>query len=214
MKKDASYPVNNDETLYLIGFRQILDSDTVDLYTLMTFGGDENRPIMVDDNVLFFNEPELAFAALDVANPDMKSFGSCPEEVAAIYNISEMLQLIETANIDETATIVDCLNVFDDLLEAVKQPLPPDYKRILYAFADHLTFHREFGTFLEEQHIDRAALREAIEWCIETIFSRSKFLSLQNWEQESRRNIPKTKNKTKTVRKKRTSKRQKVAPTL
>lgn len=141
----------------------------------MTFGGNENRPIMVDDKVLFFNEPELASAALGVANPDMKSFGPCPEEVAAIYNISEMLQLIETADIDETATIVDCLNIFDDLLEAVKQPLSPDYKRILYVIADHLTFHREFGTFLEEQHIDRTMLREAIKWCIETVFSRSKF---------------------------------------
>ena len=81
---------------------------------------------------------------------------------------------------------------FDDLLEAVKQPLPPDYKRILYAFADHLTFHRELGTFLEEHQIDRAELRGAIEWCIETIFSRSKSLSLQNRDQQSPRNIPKS----------------------
>jgi len=171
----------------------------------MTFGGDENQPIMVDGSILFFEEPELAPAALELSAADMKHFGSTPDEIAAIYDISEMLQLIQTADIDETATIVDCLNVFDDLLKAVKRPLPPDYKSILYAFADHLTFHREFGTFLEQKQIDRAKLREAIEWCLETIFSRSKLLSLQSWTKEALQNTIKTKRKTGTRKRTRTS---------
>lgn len=191
----------NDEALYLVGFCLSANKQESDLWTLITSGGDIDRPIVADSKIIFFNDPELAPAALELADNNLKQLGPAPQEVVLVCDIPEMLRLVNTENVDETATILNCLNTFFDLLEAVKQSLTPDYKRILYAFADHLTFHREFGAFLEEQHIDRTMLREAIEWCIETIFSRSKFLSLQNWDQESRRNIPKTKSKTKTGRK-------------
>lgn len=210
MENKSSYSASN-EMLYLIGFHRNLDSKEIDLYTLMTFGGDENQPIMVDGCILFFDEPELASAALELVNTHMKRFGPPPDEIAAIYDISEMLQLIQTEDIDETATIVDCLNVFDDLLKAIKQPLPPDYKRMLYAVADHLTFHREFGTFLAEHQIDRVELRKAVEWCLETIFSRSKLLSLQSWTKAALRNTVKPKRKTGTRKRTRTSEKQEVA---
>jgi hypothetical protein len=202
--QDNSTTSIDDEALYLVGFCLNANEHESDLWTLITSGGDIDRPIVADSKIIFFNDPELAPAALELADNDLKQLGPAPQEVVLVCNVPEMLHLVDTESADETATILNCLNTFFDLLEAVKQPLPPDYKRILYAFADHLTFHREFGTFLEEQQIDQTMLREAIEWCIETIFSRSKFLSLQNWDQESRRNIPKTKSKTKTktVRKK------------
>lgn len=181
----------DDEALYLVGFCLSANEHESDLWTLITSGGDIDRAIVTGSKIIFFNDPELAPADLELADNDLKQLGPAPQEVVLVCNVPEMLRLVDTESVDETATILNSLNTFFDLLEAVKQPLPSDYKRILYPFADHLTFHREFGTFLEARQIDRARLREAIEWCIETIFSKSKFLSLQNWDQESRRNIPK-----------------------
>jgi hypothetical protein len=212
--RDEFMTCKDDEALYLMGFCFNPQRDDADCYTLITSGGEIDRPIVADRKIVFFNDPALAPIALSLSDNDMKRLGPAPQEVVLVCDIPEMLRLIETERVDETAAILNCLNTFFDLLQAVKKPLPPDYKRMLYALADHLTFHREFGAYLQEQQIDRVVLREAIEWCMETIFSQSKFLSLQSWNQESRRDLLKIKSNTKKVRKKRTPRKQKVVAAL
>ena len=209
--KDHSATFITDEALYLIGFCLRPDEDEADVWILMTSGGELDRPIVAEKKIVFFTTPALALSALTLAEDDLKRLALAPEEEALICDVPGMLDLIETEHVDETATILNCLNTFFDLLRAVKQPLPPDYKRILYAFANHLTFHQEFGTFLAAQQIDRAALREAVEWCLETIFARSKLLSLQNWTKTALRKTAKSKRTTGMQKRRNLSKKQEMA---
>ncbi len=185
MKEEFSSYSLHDEALYLVGFRLNPDSADVDLYTLMTFGGEENSPIMVENKILFFSDPALMHIALKLANGKITHYETPSEEAAVIYNIPEMLNILQTSNIDETALIVDSLNILDDLMKSLQQVLPEEYKRILYPFADHLTFQHEFGKFLKERQIARSLLCHAINWLIDTVFSNSKLLSLQNLERQA-----------------------------
>lgn len=176
--------MDNAETLYLIEFLQKTGRKKIGLYTLMTFGGEVNRPLIIQGKLIFFNEPTLAPAAWNLAPLEMRSWGPCPKEVAATYNLTELFQLIDTGERDETATIVDCLNTFDDLLSALRQPLLPEYKKLLDPLADHLTFHQELAPFLSQHQIERSDLRNAVQWCVTTIFSNSQLLSLESWRYE------------------------------
>lgn len=188
----TTYTVNDHEALYLVAFcLSSHDEEHPDVYTLITSGGEIDRPIVQHKTIIFFPSQSLASSALTLAEPDLKRLGPPPQEVALVCTPKEMLRLVEDETIDETAEILNNLNTFFDLLAAVKIPLPENYKRMLYDFADHLTFEREFGTFLEEQQIERSALREAMEWLIDTVFSNSRVLSLQKVKQMRKRRTSK-----------------------
>lgn len=182
MRKESTHLIN-DEALYLVGFC-IRTSDIPEIYTLISAGGEIDRPILIDNAILFFDAPQLISKALELSTSDLKKLPLPSEEVALTCYIREMLQLIDTESIDESATILNCLNTFFDLIDAVEQALPDNYKHLLYSFADHLTFHREFATFIRAQHLNRITLRQAIDWCIRTISAKSTLLTSQGWVQE------------------------------
>jgi len=56
--------------------------------------------------------------------------------------------------------------------------MPSEYKRILYAFADHLTFNRELSTFFAEHQFSRQAVLEAVTWSIGAVVSKSKLVGV------------------------------------
>ena len=49
-------------------------------------------------------------------------------------------------------------------------------KNLLWKFADHLTFEKEFGQYLISNSISRESLIDALIWCLGAIASRSKVL--------------------------------------
>lgn len=57
-----------------------------------------------------------------------------------------------------------------------QRPQAAQYRRVLVQFADHLTFHREYGKFLQQKNISRTVLRDAILWCLGSVIATSKFL--------------------------------------
>ena len=91
-------------------------------------------------------------------------------------DFAEALYLIESEDKDESATIINCINTLSDLLPATGLKLPADCKTILAKFADHLTFHREYGEFLRRENLARSAIRDAVFWCLGCIAAKAKFL--------------------------------------
>lgn len=174
--KDNAAQVINDQELYLIAFRLNTNDDIVIIYTLMVFG-DEDIPMIVDNKLLFFNEPGLCSSVIELASDKIKQLGPPPENIALIYDIPRMLEIVSLEDHDELTITLNCLNIFFDLLATLKIEIPTKYKNILYSFADHLTFDSEFNLFLKEHHIDRLTLSNAIIWCAKNIFSNCKFQS-------------------------------------
>lgn len=166
-----------DETLSLIGFRVDPDRDHPDVYTLFVIG-DKDEPLMSGGYILFFSNPELVDKALKLSdNNNTKQLGPPPQDVDLICDAAKSLYLIECEDIDQSATIINFLNILFDLVKATQLAIPEDYKRVLYGFADHLTFDVEFLTFLVQQNISRDMMRDAILWCIGAVVSKSRIIS-------------------------------------
>lgn len=182
--------------LYLIGFSLKQDSKKADFFTLLAMN-EKNTPIIVDDNILFFSDPTLGAAAIRNAQDLIKSFKHIPKEIDYIYNIADLKHLVDKSNKDQDSLVLNWLNIFDDFLAALGILLPKKYKELLYPIADHLTFDNRLLKSLEEQKTSRKELKEAIEWCMHTIFSKSKILTdngelpLEDWLNEQEEDIRK-----------------------
>ena len=173
----------NNETLYLIQFELVKNGNRLVLYTLMAYGDEEDRPIMDENKIIFFDAPEMADIALSHADNNMKHLGPPPKEVALVCNIPKTIHLVREGTIDPQSIILDCLNTLFDMINSLNLEVRDDYKKLLYPFADYLTFHHEFATCIDEREIDHAAIKDSINWCMAVIFSRSKYLSAKGWDE-------------------------------
>jgi hypothetical protein len=165
----------DEEILLLVGFRLDPDREDPEVYTLI-LEDEKDRPLVANDQILFFNKPELAPGALELSDPDFKRHGPPPKEVDLVCDVAECLYLITSENADPSATIINALNIIFDLVQATKLPMPAEYKRALYTFADHLTFHREFSDFANQPDMTRSILRDGILWCIGAVVSKARLL--------------------------------------
>lgn len=173
MKK---YSSADDEGLALIGFRLDPDRDNPEVYTLIVYGG-KDRPILVQDRIVLFSSPELVFHAYELGDANVKRLGPPPSSPSLVCDVAEMLDIIGNRNTDESSVILNCINTMLDLLDPGKTPIPPGYKQLLFSFADHLTFDREFASFLNRNNIEREKIISAITWCVGAIVVRARFLS-------------------------------------
>lgn len=175
LPESTEKPIKISEKLYLFGFRIDPDREDPEIYTLFIYG-EQERPLVADGYIVFFSQPDLAISALKLCKIDTSQLGMPPTEVALLCDIAEMLHLIRYKDIDDSATILNCLNTVFDLVKATLLPLPNDYKRVLYSFADHLTFEQEFASFLTQHEIERSMIENAIMWCMGAVMSKSKLL--------------------------------------
>ncbi|GAC1461339.1 MAG: hypothetical protein NVS2B14_08930 [Chamaesiphon sp.] len=51
-------------SLYLIGFKVDPDKEEPEVYIIYVFGGNDDKPIVFDSQIVFFNNPKLAPKAL------------------------------------------------------------------------------------------------------------------------------------------------------
>ncbi|MFM9263953.1 hypothetical protein [Tychonema sp. BBK16] len=166
---------NQEKLLWLCGFRIDPETEAPNLYTLIAYG-EQEPPLVAGGQLVFFSRPELAINALQLCDIDVTTLGMPPTEIDAICDIAETLYLLDAEDIDESDTIVNCLNTLFDLVKAILMPMPTEYKRVLYAFADHLTFEQEFASFLNEEDIQRSEIVNAILWCVGAITAKSRLL--------------------------------------
>jgi len=159
----------------LIGFRLSPESESPEWYTLFTYGV-KDIPVMDNDQVLFFRSPDLVDKAFAFFDSSVKSLSPPPSELELVCDVAEMLYIINNETRDESATIVNSLNTIFDLLKAVKMNIPAENKDILYRLADHLTFDREFGSYLNQHGITREAITNAIIWAIGAITIKSRII--------------------------------------
>jgi hypothetical protein len=167
--------------VWLVGFRLDPDRDTdkdgADVYCLLLESRDEG-PATCEGYTIFFKDVSSAGMALSMDDDEAVRAMAPPNEVHYIYDVADLLYLLssEDVEVDNDATIVNCLNVAFDLVKATELPFPEDYKRVLYAFADYMTFDRDFGVFLRKNSVTRIQLHNGILWMIGVIVSKSKLI--------------------------------------
>ena len=168
--------LNTEKLLWLFGFRIDPDTEIPNLYTLIVYG-EQEPPLVAGGQLVFFTRPELAINALQLCNIDVKKQGKPPTQIDAICDIAETLYLLDAEDIDESGTMLNCLNALLNLVAATLTPMPTEYKQVLYALADNLNIDREFASFLAEEDIQRSEIVNAILWCVGAITAKSRLLT-------------------------------------
>lgn len=163
------------EGLSLVGFRIDSTQENPNIFTIIVYNG-KDSPVLIDDQIAFISKPEHVSSVYDLLSSQVKALGPPPTKVDLVCDISETLSLIKHKDKDDAAIILNCLNTFFDLLNAAEVDLPTEYQSVLYKFADHLTFSREFAGFIAEQHIERSLLVHAVIWCVGAITVKAKLL--------------------------------------
>ncbi|MBE9114757.1 hypothetical protein IQ249_02490 [Lusitaniella coriacea LEGE 07157] len=163
------------ENMYLIGFRINPENEEPEAYTILLFG-ETNRPILINDYIVFFSKPEFARFAVESSEPSLMEYLSVPKDVELVVDIAQTLYLINSEDIDLDSTILDFLNIFVDLIQPFDSSMPKSYKTQLSALAAHLTFEREFASFLLQENIERSLITNAVLWLIGKIIAKSQLL--------------------------------------
>jgi hypothetical protein len=168
--------LTDDEILYLIGFRLNSQSVHPEIYTLLIYG-ENDRPIKLDNQIIFFNYPEEASKIWQLCGNDVQKLGQPPNNVELVIDVAKALYLINHEDADFTNTILDCLNMLLDFVKAAETTIPDIYGGPISSFADHLTFEHDFSSFFTESTFDRSLISDAILWCIGAILVKSRILT-------------------------------------
>ena len=112
-----------------------------------------------------------------MCNIDVSKQGKPPTQIDAICDIAETLYLLDAEDMDESGTMLNCLNALLNLVAVTLTPMPTEYKQVLYALADNLSIDREFASFLAEEDIQRSEIVNAILWCVGAITAKSRLLT-------------------------------------
>lgn len=170
---DASSPEVPPE-VWLVGFRLDAASEgEADLYTLYV---DTDRPIVSDQSIVFFADPGLAAVAMERDDDPRLGQLAAPQQVSAVYDVSTALHLLASENYDDQMEILDFLNVLFDLVKATGLPRVPQVKDTLYPLADHLTFSKEYGAYLDGVPGRRGEAIDAVLWCLGAVLSNATLL--------------------------------------
>ncbi|SRR6266404_880279 len=160
--------------VWIIGLRLDPEEVSPTYYTLVA--GEDQRPVVVNEQLVFYTHADLLREAVGLAGLDLHIDPAKPPSPDVICDLAEALYLIESGDEDDSATIVNCLNVLFDLVVATKGTLPTSYRQKLFDFADHLTFNRSVSPFFGESKELRSDIIDGVLWCVGWIMTHARIL--------------------------------------
>lgn len=152
------------------------DRTTPELYAAI-HEGDVDVPLMADERIVFFTDPERApeliqkyggpwtHDAMDVANPTLWC------------DVAQALHHLSAGGVDTSASVVDAVNVLLDLVKASGSRMIDSRRRALHAIADYCTTSKDLTKYLEEvgDHSSRE-LVDAVLWCVGAVVMKARIL--------------------------------------
>lgn len=162
-------------TFWLVGVRLDPNFSHPDFYTMVT-DNPAYWPITYKNQIILFQALSARQAALDFY---LGQLGlppkSAPEEPTLILDFAQAFYLLSQESSDEESCLLNIINTVLDMLKATSVAVPAMYRADLHQLADHLTFNREFASFLKDQQLDRTEIIEALQWSLGAVLSRSMF---------------------------------------
>jgi hypothetical protein len=175
-----AHSAENVERVYLVGFRVQADNPGPELYSLVLYyeaaRGDKNRPLTVNGRIVFFRDPRDATKVLLMGDPAFRKYREVPPVVDYVYDVRDVVDLVRTENNDSKGRIVDFINELFDFVDATGFIMPAAERQLLGDFANHLTFHREYGEFLDHEPSRRSRILDVILWSLGAILARSSLV--------------------------------------
>ena len=167
-------PTHHEE-LVLVGLRLDPQHDGAQFYTLLAVGGDNERPIAVEDRIVFFARPELASKALAL-DSELAKLGPAPQEMETFCDVAQTLHLVNAQDVDPEGVVLECLLIFDDLVRATRLHMPDRYQGLLTELAARLT-ERATLRDIFRSHALREHVEDALLWCVGAIAAKSRMIT-------------------------------------
>ena len=182
MRPQADSPSGNG-SVWMVGVQLDPDRDQAgagpELYTLL-FETKDEQPVVNRGRIVLFTTPDLAGLALQMEeDAGVRDGLAAPGDIYTVYPLGRALSLIRDpdATYDEEASIVDCLNLLFDSIDAVGLTLPGEYREVLRSLADHLTFSKSLSEFEESVPGWREPVLNGILWCLGAVGANSIVLT-------------------------------------
>jgi len=167
---------HSHEELILVGFRLHAGHEGPQLYTLLSVGGNNERPLTADGHIIFFSHARLAAKALGL-DAGLVPLGPPPEEMETFCDLAETLYRVNSQNADPDGVILDCLLVFDDLVRATRLHMPDRYQGILTELAARLTEGVPLGKIFSS-HALREHVEDALLWCVGAVTVKARIMTV------------------------------------
>ena len=139
--------------------------------------GETDSPLMVDGRIVFFTDPARA--------PDLIRQHGAAQAAAKIdvekpffwCDVAGALHYLSAGGVDNTATVVDAVNVLLDLVKASGIKMEDSCRKALYDIADYCTMNKDLTKYLEEDgdHSSRE-LVDAVLWCVGAVVVKSRIV--------------------------------------
>jgi len=155
--------------IYRLKFGSLLPA----IYVLVFYG--ETEVILNQRGVI------ISFRRLSQASSIVRRFASgetcrCPfgsNHVSLTCDLTELAQFIMYRRKDRHAKLLNGLNTLLELVDATKLEFPKQYKKSLYALADHVTFSDDVATFFSSSVFSRKQVLDAVLWSIGVVCTRT-----------------------------------------
>jgi hypothetical protein len=178
--------VDDPKKASLVGLRISDEASQPDFYCINIYNMASDYYVCVNERLLIIKDACLAPAVGALLLGAEGIFNDVPTEPDLICDLPETLRLLTQENVDNHAVILNFLNADLDVVGQLGCGITEWAKRDLYKVADHLTFNREFSSFLLAENIGRDELSDAICLCVGMVIPRILFvdercLSLYPW---------------------------------
>ncbi|TMQ12893.1 MAG: hypothetical protein E6J91_20010 [Deltaproteobacteria bacterium] len=152
------------------------DKTVPDLYGAI-HEGEPDVPLMVDGRIVFFTDPGRA---AELIRQHGGTWATDPMEVdkpTLWCDVAQALHHLSAGGIDDSASVVDAVNVLLDLVKASGTKMVDSRRRALHSIADYCTTSKNLTKYLEEvgDHSSRE-LVDAVLWCVGAVVVNSRFL--------------------------------------
>ncbi len=144
-----------------------------DLYTVMIFDKGEHRPLLRKGRMLCCRRRRTVATLVRKAGFDPVEC-ACFLRQPWLMDWSRSRDLLEHHSRDNCSTLLDVINLADDILHGLGLDWPDEYREVLYPLAQRLTMYRKYGAYMKKHGIDRGVALRGIEWALGAILTRSE----------------------------------------
>ena len=135
-------------------------------YYALFFDKENDKPLIFENKLLLFDENAVIKLLNETEN--LKRTNDLEKNIDLVYDSKKVFYLIMRRSIDMEAILVNSINILLDLINSLLIEIPPNLKKPIFLLADHLTFYRRYGKFLNDNQISRESVDEFFQW-IETV---------------------------------------------
>lgn len=165
--------------IWVVGLRVDSEEPNPTYYTVSM--GDDETPLLINERIVLYCHPDLLGAALTLAGVRTANGQSPgPEPPDLVCDLAEALYQVENEDQDESAAIVNCLNLLLDVTAATNGCIPVNYRKALSDFADHLTFSKSIGSFFGTSQYARSQIIDGLLWCVGWIMTHARILDCEH----------------------------------